>query len=135
MKLFKCVNFVSFGSVKSSSNIEWKCLKFLSWWEKMAQLLLLQLVACLLKAVVTHNTQKEVRRNAKGFILNWNNMQDWIYHVILCNFKGYKKMKNRFFIKKKTFSCLSKLGICFVIYVAIDCMPMSIARFVYLLEN
>ena len=94
--------------------------------QKLAQLLLLQLSACLLKAFL--QTENKEKWEAVHKFSTWS----WIYKWF-CNSKGCKKITS--YLKKEVFFALTKLcqqtsnlAICLIIYVCICHMPMQTAR-------
>ena len=60
---FKCVNFKSFGILKTNSDT---CKKDLSFWANTTK----KLAACSLEAFFTHSKRKEVRSGAQMFNLS-----------------------------------------------------------------
>ena len=104
--------------------------------QNLAQLLLLQLAACLLKAFFTLCKWKRMKSRAHIFNLSWNHTPDWIYS---CRFRNLidckKKMKVKSFLKKIIFrhgkvlpTQTSNFAIGLSIYIGICRMPTRIAR-------
>ena len=102
--------------------------------QNLAQLLLLQLAACLLKAFFTLCKWKRMKSRANIFNLSWNHTPDWIYSCRFCNLIDCKKKVKSFF--KKIILCHGKVlstqtsdfAIGLSIYIGICRMPTRIAR-------